>query len=97
MQAETLQKLSSMDARTVKLLSNKRSMLIYNLTCSNVSVETAFEFSKFKLLMLQIQQMTIFSSSQPRKWFETHLEQLFLSFAFLMKVLSSLGGLFSNG
>ena len=36
-------------------------------------IEIAFDFSKYDLLMLQIQEMTIFSSLQPIKCFETLL------------------------
>ena len=42
-------------------------------------IEIAFDFNKYDFLMLQIQQMTIFSSLQPIKCFETvvhnHLER----------------------
>jgi len=36
-------------------------------------IEIAFDFSKYDLRMLQIQQMTIFNSLQPIKCFETQL------------------------
>ena len=49
--------------------------------------------------MLQIQQMTIFSSLQPIKYLETlhnNLEHCILGFLFLKKILLSLGGLFNQ-
>ena len=68
-------------------------------------IKTFFDFSKYDLLMLQIQQMTIFSSLQAIKYLETlklwdlhnNLEHCILSFLFLKKkILLSLGGLFNN-
>ena len=91
-QAETLQKLtSSMDSRTVKVISKKGAYV--NITCSvkMFLIEIAFDFSKYDLLMLQIQQMKMFSSLQPIKCFETvvnnNLEQCILGFSFLKKIL----------
>ena len=68
-------------------------MLTCNLACKMFLIEIAFDFSKYYLLMLQIQQMTIFSSLQPIKCFETNLEQCILSFFIFEK---SLGGLFNK-